>query len=165
MRTIHTYQIIMVSVWLTKSVSNHFYYGVPAIIFSSAKWLEQINHKSTLISDFERGSWYVRNPKSEVILWEISNVLLKIEKVSKIYYSWSDLLLRQPAATSLLLATDNWLPLKTYVSANQCGDMLGGCNISLGIRWGNVFDMKIISYKRWVISVARWRYNKKKYLK
>ena len=109
--------------------------------------LEQINHKSTLISDFERGSWYVRNPKSEVILWEISNVLLKIEKVSKIYYSWSDLLLRQPAATSLLLATDNWLPLKTYVSANQCGDMLGGCNISLGIRWGNVFDMKIISYK------------------
>ena len=147
MRTIHTYQIIMVSVWLTKSVSNHFYYGVPAIIFSSAKWLEQINHKSTLISDFERGSWYVRNPKSEVILWEISNVLLKIEKVSKIYYSWSDLLLRQPAATSLLLATDNWLPLKTYVSANQCGDMLGGCNIWLGIRWGNIFDMKIISYK------------------
>ena len=42
--------------------------------------LEQINHKSTLISDFERGSWYVRNPKSEVILWEISNVLLKIER-------------------------------------------------------------------------------------
>ena len=61
--------------------------------------LEQINHKSTLISDFERGSWYVRNPKSEVILWEISNVLLKIERRSwKTIYSWSDLLLRQPTA-------------------------------------------------------------------
>ena len=89
MRTIHTYQIIMVSVWLTKSVSNHFYYGVPAIIFSSAKWLEQINHKSTLISDFERGSWYVRNPKSEVILWEISSVVENREGLEIYYYYYS----------------------------------------------------------------------------